>query len=98
MKEQIAQENKGCGGCGGNSDLMSLISIKNPKEKLGKCPTCISISVFGTFIGWTYFMIFNETASGYNGYAKYMFYIACFFSVFLVAHVIAFVVRRILKK
>jgi len=98
MEEKNAQQNQGCGGCGGNNaKVTDFSSLINPKEKLGKCPSCIIISIAGTFLGWIYFMIYNTTTSGYAHYSKYIFYVACFFSIFLAAHIIAFVIRMIFK-
>ena len=97
MGNPSIEQKQGCGGCGDNNRVTKVSSLVNPKEKLGKCLTCITLSVFGTFLGWMYYFVYNETTSGYQYIAKYIFYVACFFSIFFIAHTIAFIVRLIWK-
>ena len=62
-------------------------------KKLGKCMFCIAIAILGTVIGWALFFYFS-----FIFWERYLatvaFWVALFFTILLLAHVIASLIRE----
>lgn len=96
-----------CNNCGENNKSVSQISTyiqvtENKsedckecresvfREKLGKCKKCIAITIFGFIVFWLLYILISDRI-----YSFFLFIIAICFSTFFLAHISAFVYRKI---
>ncbi len=110
---KIEEKNKDCNGCGqpiGNSDHLIVSNGNIAKSggckgcsgnkfsgKLGTCVQCILTASFGAIFGWLAYLILffldHEKNIKYSALV-----VAAFFTILLIAHGIAYFIKRSSKK
>ena len=82
--------NNECGSCGQDS-VKNIVSVS--PNKLGRCLFCVAVSYTGTVVGWAMFCFFS-ILKPIPLLADLFFYGAILFSLLLLAHMIAYTIRK----